>query len=116
MATNHQRWIEWTEYVSATQSVEREEYLKQVLADKSETADSFASRFLQPPLYSNRFDHGWGTLYTAVYTPVDGRMTLMWPTHTMTQSFADFHETTLRVSYQSGRHDASPDGIPAPAV
>ena len=48
--------------------------------------------FLEPPLYARGFDRGYGTLYTAVYRPVDGVVDYRWPGSTWRQAFAAFVE------------------------
>jgi predicted choloylglycine hydrolase len=97
VATNHQLPIEWTEYVKATQSVEREEYLQLYLRNRSERKNQFVDRFLKPPVYAARFEKGWGTLYTAMYEPMSGFAALRWPAHILEQSLSSFRETTLDI-------------------
>ncbi len=99
VATNHQRWIEWNEYVKATRSVEREAFLQDRLSDHTEHADQFVQRFLAPPLHSRRRRSGWGTLYTVAYHPEALRVDVLWPNAHTTESFAAFHETELVVHY-----------------
>ncbi len=70
------------------------------LGDPAETAERFTYRFLEPPLYSLRFDHGWGTLYTAVYDPTSLTATYRWPGYESQQSIADFTEKSLDIQYQ----------------
>ncbi len=107
VATNHQRWIEWTEYARATGSAERETFLQERLRDERETADRFVQRFLEPPLFSKQFRAGWGTLYTVVYHPERGQVDIRWPGSTITQSFTAFHEVEQTIQYQSPPRDAS---------
>jgi predicted choloylglycine hydrolase len=99
LATNHQRRVDWKEYAGATASLERERFLGERLEDRSETLDSLVQRFLQAPLYSARFQQGWGTLYTALYRTADLSAEFLWPGGSITQTFDDFRETTVRVDF-----------------
>jgi hypothetical protein len=69
------------------------------LEDRHETRERFVRRFLEPPLFSTRFDHGWGTLYTAVYDSANGEAEYHWPTFTMLQSFTRFDEGAVTIAY-----------------
>ncbi len=100
LATNHQEQVEWHEHAVATGSVDRAHFLALRLDDPLETAERFTSRFLEPPLYSKRFDHGWGTLYTAVYDPTSLTAIYLWPGYESQQSIADFTERSLDVQYR----------------
>ena len=99
LATNHQEQVEWPEHAVATGSVDRAHFLALRLDDPFETAERFTSRFLEPPLYSTRFDHGWGTIYTAVYDPTNLTATYCWPGYHTRQSFTDFTERSLDIRY-----------------
>ncbi len=98
-ATNHQGHIEWHEHAEATASLKRERYLLFRLADSEETEDGFVQSFLRKPLYSTAYKNGFGTLYTAIYRPVEGTMELRWPGTQKRQSFAAFDEFSRTVRY-----------------
>lgn len=100
-ATNHQGTIEWARFAAATATVDRERFLAGCLEGAHETPGRFVGRFLEPPLYSTRFDHGWGTLYTAVYRPQGGSAAFHWPTFTLEQSFTHFREGLVTISFPS---------------
>ena len=100
LATNHQEQVEWHEHATATGSVDRAHFLALRLDDPNETAERFTTRFLEPPLYSRRFDHGWGTLYTASYDPSTRSSTYMWPGYSLHQSFRDFTTGSLEIQYR----------------
>ncbi len=102
LATNHQEQVEWHEHAIATASVDRAHFLALRLEDPHETADRFTARFLEPPLYSKRFDHGWGTLYSAAYDPTRRSATLMWPTYRLVQTIDEFVEGSLEIHYRAG--------------
>jgi predicted choloylglycine hydrolase len=113
VATNHQHAVEWHAHAHATASVDRERFLGARLSDPRETAERFVRRFLEPPVFSTRFDHGWGTLYTAVYRPRTGEADLRWPEAALTQSVHRFHEARVVLRY--GRDPARlPPHAPVP--
>jgi predicted choloylglycine hydrolase len=89
-ATNHQGIVEWPEQAKATRTIEREQCIVRALADEGQTPEGFADAFLRAPLFSTAYDSGWGTLYTAVYHPVDGVVDYRWPTHTWRLGFGSF--------------------------
>jgi predicted choloylglycine hydrolase len=96
VATNHQEHVDWPEHAAATRSVERRAALH--------TAD--ADAFLAPPLYASEFDHGFGTLYTAVYRPAERAVTYRWPEASWDQSLAAFTPgtRTVRLRGRADRH------------
>lgn len=89
-ATNHQETVEWYEHALQTRSVERELRLASLLGAEALTSDDFVSAFLRPPLYADPSENGIGTLYTAVYRPVEGSATYRWPGEAWEQSFSAF--------------------------
>ncbi|MEM6971627.1 MAG: C45 family peptidase [Pseudomonadota bacterium] len=78
-STNHQGRVEWSSHARFTATVERERFLLNRLTLHREPAETFIAAFLRPPLYSVAFSQGFGTLYTAVYRPLQGAMALHWP-------------------------------------
>ncbi|WP_338703634.1 C45 family peptidase [Streptomyces sp. Q6] len=57
------------------------------------------SALLRPPLHKGTYDDGLGTVYTAHYEPVAGRVTYHWPDGTdWPQSFASFEAGERRVT------------------
>ncbi|PVA12070.1 hypothetical protein DC366_01925 [Pelagivirga sediminicola] len=105
VATNHQDRVEWASHARFTETVERERYLLRRLTLHVEPQEKFIGAFLRPPLYSPRFDEGFGTLYTAVYRPRRRQMELRWPRARWPLDLHDFRED-MRVIY-------TPDGTPA---
>ncbi len=105
VATNHQERVEWASHARFTATVERERYLLQRLTLHVEAEEKFIGAFLRPPLYSPRFDEGFGTLYTAVFRPRQCQMELRWPRARWPLDLHDFREDT-RVIY-------TPEGQPA---
>lgn len=78
IAVNHQADSKWHEYAERTASRERERALSEVLAGPASTAMAVAARLLEPPFWSDRFEEGFGTLYTAVHEPLARTTTLVW--------------------------------------
>jgi predicted choloylglycine hydrolase len=101
-ATNHQGVVEWPEQAKATRTIERERHILDLLERDGATRDTFADAFLEPPLFSTAYESGFGTLYTAVYRPGEGRLTLRWPTHAWTLGFDEFVEDVHTESLVDG--------------
>lgn len=99
VATNHQERVEWQHHARFTATVERERYLLQRLTLHREPKERFISAFLRPPLYSTAFEHGFGTLYTAVYEPRRRLMTLCWPGTSWPKRLDRFAEDSQPVQY-----------------
>lgn len=98
VATNHQGQVEWPQHAIATGSVDRLTVLTRHLHRDTETAERFASRFLEPPTWTDPQVHGWGTLYTAVYWPRRRAMEVRWRGHRVAQSIADFRPGVVSVA------------------
>ena len=79
VCTNHQFVTEWPEHAAFTRTVERRQYLAEQLDDPELDRAAFTRGFLEPPLYNNRYERGFGTLYTAVYEPSSRTLDLLWP-------------------------------------
>lgn len=99
LATNHQRVVEWEAFAHATSSVDRERSLRTRLEDPAEDGTRFVQRFLEPPLHLDRFRHGWGTLYTAVYEPRTTSVALHWTTAVLRESVGHFNEASVDLSF-----------------
>ena len=92
VVTNHQEQIDWEEYAATTRTREREAHLTAVVHDPAIELEGLVRSFLEPPLYSNGFGYGFGTLYTAVYRPSELCVDYRWPTSHWRQSIASFVE------------------------
>ncbi len=103
-ATNHQHRVEWPAYAAATGTLDRERYLMTHLSNPSESPGRFVERFMEPPLYSDRFSQGWGTLYTAVYHPTKRSAEYRWPGTTLSQTIDQFHVSEVRIRFPESRH------------
>jgi predicted choloylglycine hydrolase len=103
VATNHQDRVEWDAHARFTATVERERFLLQRLTLHVEPEEKFISAFLRPPLYSQAFHVGFGTLYTAVYRPRLGQMDLRWPTGSWSFDIDDFAEGRRSITIPDAR-------------
>ncbi len=83
--TNHQGEVEWAPYVAAIRSVERLEYVEELLA-AGVAVPGVVAAFGKAPLYATRFHEGFGTLYTAEYRPAEGVARYHWPGRTWTHA------------------------------
>ena len=98
---NHQGKVDWPENAQFNKTIERGQFLENVLSKKVD-ADTLVDKFLyQAPLYNTRFTEGFGTLYTAVYRPEEGMIQIRWPNETMIQSFDDFREEEKIIEFSS---------------
>lgn len=110
-ATNHQLGVEWPKHARETLTIERGECLARLTGGSGSSGIEAARAFLAPPLFAYGYDKGFGTVYTAVYRPLSGVMTLIWPDGTsQSWSFTDFPKQRFRVRY--GQDDVPPS-VPA---
>ena len=99
--TNHQLGNEWPAHARMSETLERAEILKQFLEQPQDEA-SLRQRFLSEPLYRSGFDNGFGTVFTSLYRPSEGSMTLLWPEYEpIEQSFLQFNPSKQQVNYQN---------------
>ncbi|PZX54967.1 C45 family autoproteolytic acyltransferase/hydolase [Algoriphagus chordae] len=98
-ATNHQGKIDWEETVDIAKTRERANFLEALLK-RGFSIEKLTRVFLTPPLYNTNFAEGFGTLYTAVYKPMEGQVELHWPNEQMSQSFDNFKEEIKIVTYE----------------
>ena len=96
VVTNHQGEVEWAPYAAAIRSVERQEYLEELLAAGADVSGVIAA-CLGPPLYATRFHEGFGTLYTGEYRPAEGGVSYHWPGQSWEQSLGKFQPGGLQI-------------------
>jgi predicted choloylglycine hydrolase len=77
--TNHQLGVEWPAHASLTRTIQRKEHLGRLVAEGKLSAARASTAFLEPPLYSTHWEKGVGTVYTALYRPAQGTLSLLWP-------------------------------------
>ncbi len=97
-ATNHQGRVDWPENAAFNKTIERSEFIGNMLERREKDAHAMADAFLRPPLYNRLFKEGFGTLYTAVYHPAEGTVQLRWPNVEITQDFVNFKEEYKLIS------------------
>jgi predicted choloylglycine hydrolase len=100
--TNHQEAPVTPEQERSSATGERLAAIRAATA-RAATARAAADRvatvteaLLSPPLYQP-FNGSFGTLYTAVYRPAEGRVRYLWPGDSVDQSFADFTTGTWEI-------------------
>ena len=76
----------------------RDRFLQSRLTDPQQSLPHLQQLFLSEPLYrSNKDARGWGTIYTSMYQPQLGTVSVMWPNQQLVQSFGHFQDTRLQV-------------------
>lgn len=90
--TNQQHRVEWDEYSAFTHTPARQDVLARTLADPELSPRSLIERFLKPPLYTQQYFRGFGTLYTAAYDVARGKVAVVWPEKRLEAGFAKFEE------------------------
>ncbi len=108
LVTNHQGQAVWPENAIFNKTIERADFLEKLLSENSTDADQLTNSFLQPPLYNTRYAEGFGTLYTAVYRPVESKVELHWPQEKVLQSFDDFTEQYKLIKYNQAASAVAP--------
>jgi predicted choloylglycine hydrolase len=89
IATNHQSSAPPPDRAGFTQSYERQTLLRELGIAPSD----LYRHFLEFPLRQDRFEAGFGTLFTAEYDPVRIAMRLIWPDQEWAQSLHAFEES-----------------------
>ncbi|TDD97305.1 C45 family autoproteolytic acyltransferase/hydolase [Flavobacterium cellulosilyticum] len=97
--TNHQETIDWPENAKFNKTIERSVFIKNLLLEKNLSANKMTNAFLKPPLYNTLFNQGFGTLYTAVYNPIEGSVQIRWPQDKIVVSFNDFTEEYKHIEF-----------------
>ena len=90
VVTNHQTQIDWPQFASSTETLEREKFLQHQLGKPSMNADTLLSAFFEPPLFRRQYEKGFDTLYTAAYRPDRLQAGLFWHHASMIQTMGDF--------------------------
>jgi len=99
-ATNHQVKVEDEQHAAFCNTLGRADHLRDFLAD-APSGDKLLEAFQDDPLYNTQFEDGFGTVYTAAYTPDTGSVSLVWPDQpTWKHSFDDFRIESRTVQYR----------------
>lgn len=97
IGTNHQGVIDWEDYAELTETRERLLFLENCFYYHTETEETLLRKFLAKPLYSQKFEKSFGTLYTSIYNCNKKTSQIHWPGKTIHQSFDHFIETKTQV-------------------
>jgi len=84
--TNFQHQVDWPEHAKATGAVERLAVLEYWVVDKTHSLPAVAAALLQPPLFQTSYRRGYGTLYSAIYQPMQRSVELFWQDQRWQQS------------------------------
>jgi len=84
--TNFQHQVDWPEHAKATSAVERLAALEHWVLDRSRSLPEATAALLQPPLFQTSYRRGYGTLYSAVYQPINRSVELLWQDQRWQQS------------------------------
>ena len=106
VSTNHQAGSHWPQYAERVKTVERFEYLKETVARRCDSVETFAARFLQPPMFQTDYARGFGTVYTAAYYPCRGEAHYLWKDNRWCLSFDNFFEAMCELNF------VDPQGFP----
>ena len=79
VATNHQQAIVWPEQAVFSRTQERKRYLESLLKRGDLNEASLVEAFHRTPLYSTNYSQNFGTVYTAVFKPLERTMAYHWP-------------------------------------
>ncbi|GAB5538406.1 MAG: C45 family autoproteolytic acyltransferase/hydolase [Salibacteraceae bacterium] len=102
VGTNHQQEITWSDYAIMTRTIERKSILEQSLLDPEESTDSLIAKFHKPPLFNNDYAKAFGTLYTAIYSPINQGVTYLWPGNKeLHQEMSNFKEGKLKIALKT---------------
>jgi len=97
--TNHQAQVTWPQQAAFSKTLERKQFLDELLASGKMNEQQISKAFLAAPLLSGNYPQQFGTVYTAVYKPVSGTMSYNWPGEkAWHHSFADFQASEKMVS------------------
>lgn len=98
VSTNHQHRVEWKRHAEATRSIERGRVLERA-TKKNADRKAMLDCFMRPPVRQTSYEAGYGTLYTALYTPEDCGVELIWPAQRWRQTCSEFQEGTRKVRF-----------------
>lgn len=115
IATNHRQGDTDSGNETFTKSRERLQHLRDLLKDGIRPA-ALGDAFLEAPLYQRGYARGFGTLFTAVYDPSSGGLTLRWPGEDWVQSLDRFAEGRREIRYDPAAasvHEKVEDGMQA---
>lgn len=109
IATNHQHGTALADNAAFTRTVERLSRLKRLVGARV-SLRALSDAFLEAPLFQRNYDAGFGTLFTAIYDPQAGALTLRWPGEDWHQSLDTFVIGSRRISYGASALPVTPAG------
>jgi predicted choloylglycine hydrolase len=97
--TNHQTQVTWPQQAVFSKTLERKQFLDELLARGKVNEQQLRKAFLAAPLRSANYPQKFGTVYTAVYKPLSETMSYHWPAEkAWRHSFADFRASAKTVN------------------
>lgn len=97
-AANHQSVNHWPAYTKKTRSVERMAVLRELNANHRDTeAQAITEAFQTPPLRSDTYDRGFGTLYTCMLHPRKRSVDYFWGYKKISQSIKHFDACDVQI-------------------
>jgi predicted choloylglycine hydrolase len=97
--TNHQTRVTWPQQAVFSKTLERKQFLDELLAKSKVDERRLRKAFLAAPLRSANYGQNFGTVYTAVYKPLSETMSYHWPEEkAWRHSFADFRVSEKAVN------------------
>jgi predicted choloylglycine hydrolase len=97
--TNHQTRVTWPQQAAFSKTLERKQFLDELLARGKVNEHQLRKAFLATPLRSTNYPQKFGTVYTAVYKPLSESMSYHWPAEkAWRHSFADFRASAKTVN------------------
>jgi predicted choloylglycine hydrolase len=99
LAVNHQGDFVLNNYSIFSKSMERKKHLIDKLYDPWSSGESFIDSFAYPPLFTQNYAEGFGTLYTAIYNPSLKTAEYRWHNFNKNQSFSTFNQESFYVNY-----------------
>jgi len=100
IAVNHQGDFELSNYAIFSKSHERKKFLIEKLYDPLINIENFIDSFEYAPLFTDNYQEGFGTIYTAIYNPTLKAAEYRWPYGVRRyKSFTHFEEESFWVHY-----------------
>lgn len=97
--TNHQTRVTWPQQAVFSKTLERKQFLDELLARGKVNEQQLRKAFLAAPLRSADYPQQFGTVYTAVYKPLSETMSYHWPAEkAWRHSFVDFRASAKTVN------------------
>lgn len=106
LSTNHQGRRYWQSYARQIRSHARHRHLKALLSNHEGGGERLITQFIEPPLFSDAYASGYGTVYTAAYFPGRKECRYLWRDGSLALDFESFRELSHETRFDD------PAGIP----